>query len=430
MKPELIVPAGNMDKLKFALAFGADCVYAGVPIFSLRARENQFKIDSIKEAVEYTHKQGKKIFLTCNVFAHNQKIEAFERAIHEIAKIKPDALIMADLGLISIVREKYPELEIHVSTQANTVNWAQVKFYRDMGIKHVVLARELSIDEIREIHKKVPDVALEVFVHGAMCFAYSGRCMISNYLTGRDSNQGMCSQSCRWQYKVYKERSLNQNPSGTIQGKDYKELEGQYYVEEKERPGELMRVDEDENGTYLFNSRDLCAIAYLKELKEAGVMHFKIEGRSKTAYYAAMATKCYREAIDLMEAGKDIPAEELIAELATSANRGFTPGLLLGSLDGNNQRYDKNESYKTVDFVGIIHDYDEKKKLAEVKVKNRFRKGDECEFVMSNKTIKQKITGIYTLEGESVDTAHGGDKNVLIEMEEGPDEFTLIRRFN
>ncbi len=247
--PELILPAGNFDKLKVAIAFGADAVYAGVPLFSLRARENQFTIDSVREAISYAHEKKKRIYLTCNIFAHNRKIEPFLRAMSEMVALKPDAFIMADIGLITLAKEKWPDIEIHLSTQANTTNWAQVKFWKSLGINHVVLARELSLDEIKGIKDAVPDVTLEAFVHGAMCFSYSGRCMISNYLTGRDSNQGMCPQSCRWKYRIYKDtkdhkdtkdyKPLNQSPSDTIQGTEYQQLKDQYYVEETERPGEL-----------------------------------------------------------------------------------------------------------------------------------------------------------------------------------------------
>lgn len=419
--PELILPAGNFDKLKFAIAFGADAVYAGVPLFSLRARENQFTIDSVREAVFYAHEKKKRIYLTCNIFAHNRKIEPFLRAMSEMVALKPDAFIMADIGLITLAKEKWPDIEIHLSTQANTTNWAQVKFWKSLGINHVVLARELSLDEIKGIKDAVPDVSLETFVHGAMCFSYSGRCMISNYLTGRDSNQGMCPQACRWQYKIFKGKSLPEQ-------KNYQPLQDQYYVEETERPGELMRVDEDENGTYLFNSRDLCALPYLRELMDAGVTHFKIEGRSKTAYYAATAARCYRKAIDCILAGKEVPAEELVAELATAGNRGFTPGFLLGSLGGGNQDYEKNTSYRTADFLGIIRSYDPKTQLAEVEVKNRFQQGDIIELITPEKTVSEPLTTIVSLEGEPLTEAHGGDKNVKIRLAHKPDECTLIRR--
>ena len=287
-KLELLFPAGNLEKLKYAIAYGADAVYAGVPMFSLRARENQFTWEDLAEAVEYCHARGKKIYFTANIYAHNMKIKPFMASFAKMLSMKPDAYIMSDPGLIDLVHTEYPEAEIHLSVQANNTNWAQVKFWQKIGVKRIILSRELSLKEVQEIHENCPDMELEFFVHGAICMAYSGRCLLSNYFSHRDPNQGTCSHSCRWEYKVFKRDVTDEDLyDSTGRPEEYIPLTGEFYLEERERPGEIMPIDEDEYGTYIMNSRDICLISYLKELKDAGIVSFKVEGRSKTVNYLA-----------------------------------------------------------------------------------------------------------------------------------------------
>lgn len=260
-KPELLLPAGDIEKMKFAFQYGADAVYAGVPVFSLRTRENRFNIEKVKEAVDYAKSLNKTIYLTLNIFPHNQKLPALQKAIRPLADLKPDAFIIADPGVIMLVKELAPEIPIHLSVQQNNVNWASARFWHKMGVERVILSREISLKEIKEIHEKNPDLELEFFVHGSICMAYSGRCLLSNYMTYRDANQGTCAQSCRWKYKVHEAVPKDQTPDGdTAESRGLKELDKDYYLEELERPGNYMKIEEDENGSYIMNSRDMCLI--------------------------------------------------------------------------------------------------------------------------------------------------------------------------
>lgn len=277
-KLELLMPAGNLEKLKYALAYGADAVYAGVPMFSLRARENQFTWETLAEGVEYCHARGKKIYFTANIYAHNMKIKPFMAAFEKMQALKPDAYIMSDPGLIYLVRKNFPEAEIHLSVQANNTNWAQAEFWKSLGITRIILSRELSLKEVKEIHEMCPDIEIEFFVHGAICMAYSGRCLLSNYFSHRDPNQGTCSHSCRWEYKVFKkDASEEELYDSTGRPEDYIPLQGEFYLEERERQGEMLPIDEDEYGTYIMNSRDICLLSYVQELADAGVISFKVE---------------------------------------------------------------------------------------------------------------------------------------------------------
>ena len=292
-KPELLAPAGTFEKMQYALAYGADAVYAGLPRFSLRARENDFQEEKVAQALDYAHSLGKKFYLTMNIYPHNRKVDSFERALERVARLKPDGLIMADPGMIMVARERFPELDVHLSTQANTINWRAVQFWHRLGVKRIILSRELSIDEIKEMRQRVPEIELEVFVHGAICIAYSGRCLLSNYFTHRDANQGTCTNACRWQYNLY-----SQPENFEAEYDRYQPIKGSYFIEERERPGELMEIDEDEHGTYIMNAKDLSTIHILNELIEAGVDSLKIEGRTKSHYYVSVITRAYRKAID------------------------------------------------------------------------------------------------------------------------------------
>lgn len=278
-KLELLAPAGSPEKMQYAFAYGADAVYMGIPDFSLRVRINKFGLDDVKTAIELAHKLKKKIYVTVNIYAHNRHLEKLPEYLKKLNEWRPDGLLVSDPGILQMVKKYAPKLEIHLSTQANATNWQAVKFWYEQGVKRVVLGREVTIEEIKEIHKKVPKVELEYFVHGAMCMSYSGRCMLSAWLTGRSANQGDCAQPCRWKYKV-------------------EGLQG--FVEEPQRPGQKIPVEEDQNGTYIFNSKDLCLLEYLQELVDVGVVSFKIEGRAKSVAYLSTVVKAYRLALDVI----------------------------------------------------------------------------------------------------------------------------------
>ena len=429
-KFELLLPAGNLEKLKYAIAYGADAVYAGVPMFSLRARENQFTWETLAEAVAYCREHNVKIYFTANIYAHNLKIKPFMAAFAKMEEMKPDAYIMSDPGLINLVREAYPDAEIHLSVQANNTNWAQVKFWQKVGIKRVILSRELSLKEIQEIHAECPDIELEFFVHGAICMAYSGRCLLSNYFSHRDPNQGTCAHSCRWEYKVFKkDASPEELYDSTGRPEDYQELTSEFYLEERERPGELLPIDEDEYGTYIMNSRDLCLLDYLPELAEAGVISFKVEGRSKTINYLAGVGRAYRTALDAVEAGKPYDVETLSREIFAISNRGYTPGFLVGNPAENGIWYEKNGEIKEEEFVGIVLEYDPARGLAKIDVKNRFDIGDS--FLLLNPTKRETFTLTTILGPDGGDcrtAAHGGGVNVWINVPSDPGAFAILRK--
>jgi putative protease len=372
-KYELLLPAGNLEKLKYAVAYGADAVYAGVPMFSLRARENQFTWESLAEGVKYCRDHGVKIYFTANIYAHNAKIKPFMAAFEKMEALAPDAYIMSDPGLISLVREKFPKAEVHLSVQANNTNWAQVKFWQKIGITRIILSRELSLREVREIRAECPDVELEFFVHGAICMAYSGRCLLSNYFSHRDPNQGTCSHSCRWEYKVFKrDVSTEDLYDSTGRPEEYVPLSGEFYLEERERPGDIMPIDEDEYGTYIMNSRDICLLSYLPELAEAGIISFKVEGRSKTVNYLAGVGRAYRLAMDALESGIPYDADSLAREIFAISNRGYTPGFLVGNPGEKGIWFEKNAEIKEEEFIGVVRGYDAATGLARIEVKNRF----------------------------------------------------------
>ncbi len=422
-KPELLSPAGTYEKMQYAYAFGADAVYAGVPRFSLRTRENDFTQEKLKKALEYAHGIGKQFYLTMNIFPHNRKVEPFLKSLDTIARLKPDALIMSDPGMIIEAREKYPELVIHLSTQANTINWRSVKFWKDLGLKRIILSRELSIDEIKEIKQRVPDIELETFIHGAICIAYSGRCLLSNYFTHRDANQGSCTNACRWQYNLYQE------PKEKIAENDeYLPLNHSYYIEETERPDSLMPIDEDEHGTYIMNAKDLSTIGLINELTEAGIDSFKIEGRTKSVYYVSIVTRAYRRAIDEVLMGSKV--DELTKqEVKAVANRGYVSGFLEKNPVDRGQNYEATHSNDhTHAFAGIIDNYDEDTGKAVIRVRNRFQKGDRLELVTLDKTISFKVETIEDLEGNSLDLAHGGGIDVKINIPDYSAEYALLRR--
>lgn len=414
------MPAGDLEKLRFALAFGADAVYLGIPRFSLRARENGFKtLQEVAEAVHYAHSLGKKAYVTANVFPHNSKVASCIKYIGETLKLcQPDAWIMSDPGIIMLMRENFPREVIHLSVQANTLNHAAVTFWQKLGIARIILSRELGVSEIQDIRQNCPGIELEAFVHGAICIAYSGRCLISSYLVGRDSNQGTCTNSCRWQYKVFKK----EHP-----GEEHLPLTDEFYLEESERPGEMMPVDEDEHGTYLMNAKDLCLIEHLKALMEAGVDSFKVEGRSKSVYYVAMIARAYRRAIDDLKAGKALDPACLDEVLSTSS-RGLTTGFLNGNPGAAALNYESGLSVSShYRFTGIVRAYDPAKKLMQIEPRNPIHKGRFYELCFPEKNVPITVEALYDDKQNSVDEIHGGLHFCWIPYPEAPGEFVVLR---
>lgn len=429
--PELLLPAGDPEKLHYAIEYGADAVYMGLPMFGMRSRKNDFDkktfLAEIKKVRELNKKAAKtggrqvKIYITVNIFPRNNKVESFKKYMEFLRdEVKPDALIIADPGVIDIAKEVYPEAVLHLSVQANTLNYRAVEFWKKLGIVRVILPRELMLEEIAEIHKRVPDIELEAFVHGAICMAYSGRCLLSAYMTGRDANQGICAHSCRWKYRVYE---------GRTDAKGIEKVEKQFYLEEEGRPGEFMPIEEYDEGTYIMNSRDNCAIEYLKQLWDAGITSFKIEGRNKTIYYLAVVSKAYRKAIDDMVAGRKFD-KELLIELNKISNRGYIPGFLKGFPGKDNVKFDKNSSESAFKFLGIVREIKGSGAncLCRVEVRNRFEIGDEVEIITPCENKFTKVKAIFNLKNEPVEVAHGGDKDVWVNIGKGIDTGWLLRK--
>lgn len=353
-KPELLAPAGNLEKLKTAINFGADAVYLGGSKLNLRAFADNFTDEELREGVEYAHLRGKKVFITINVFPHNEDLIGLEEYLKDLYNLNVDAIIVSDPGIIMTAREVVPDLEIHLSTQANNVNWKSAIFWHKQGVKRIVLARELSLEEIKSIKRNIPESCeLEAFIHGSMCMAYSGRCVISNYMTGRDSNRGQCAQPCRYKY---------------------------YLVEEK-RPGEYFPVVEDEKGAYILNSKDLCMIEHIPELIQSGIDSLKIEGRMKSAYYVASIVKSYRQAID---AYFDNPEEYVfqkkwLENLEKASHRAYFTGFYFG--DPNKQTYETSSYIRDYDIVGVVREYDKSTGLATIEQRNKVLEGDTVEIL-------------------------------------------------
>ena len=364
--PELLAPAGSLKMVQTAFDFGATAVYAGQPRYSLRVRNNEFgDLAKLGQAIDLAHAHGGKCYVVSNIYPHNAKLKTYLADMAPVVDLKPDALIMADPGLMAMIRERWPDMPIHLSVQANTVNHAAVRFWHSVGVARVILSRELSLDEIAEIRQACPDTELEVFVHGALCVAYSGRCLLSGYFNKRDGNQGSCTNSCRWSYDV---KPAAANPAGDV-----------YLLEEETRPGQLMPIEEDEHGTYILNSKDLRAIEYVERLVAIGVDSLKIEGRTKSAYYVARTCQSYRKAIDDALAGRPFSAE-LVAELDGLANRGYTAGFYERHPDREYQNTLSGLSQQgSSQYVGDVTGYADG--LAEVEVKNRFAVGDRLEII-------------------------------------------------
>ena len=447
-KPELLLPAGTIKNMRYAYAFGADAVYAGQPRYSLRARNNDFTYENIKTGIDEAHQQGKKFFLASNVIPHNSKVKTYLDDIAPIIELSPDALIMADPGLIMMVKKHWPDVSIHLSVQANTTNYASVKFWQSMGVERVILSRELSLDEIEEIRQQCPDMELEVFVHGALCIAYSGRCLLSGYFNHRDPNQGTCTNACRWEYKVHEgqeditgdvqPQKIDFDPFAAMNSPDAFPDDSQlkrhpladkvYLIEESERPGEYMPIIEDENGTYIMNSKDLRALEHVERLMQIGVDSLKIEGRTKSHYYAARTAQVYRQAIDALARGEAFDME-LYADLNSLANRGYTDGFFQRHHTQEYQNYMDNHSRsKSQQFVGEIIAYDPSEQTATVDVKNRFSVGDTLELILPKGNRPFTLEAIRSQKGEVMDVAPGSGHIVTIPVPYQADQYSLIAR--
>lgn len=402
-KVELLAPAGDLDKLKTAIDYGADAVYMAGPDYGLRTASKNFTLDDMKEAVEYAHSRGKKIYITMNILAHNDDLEGIEEYIQSLIDINVDALIVSDPGIYSIIRSINQDIEVHMSTQASVTNFRTVKYWMDQGIKRIVLARELSLKEIQDIKKNIPDSELECFVHGAMCMSYSGRCLLSNYMTGRDANRGDCAQACRWKYRL---------------------------VEEK-RPGEYFPIEEDEKGTFIFNSKDLCMIEHLDKLIAAGIDSLKIEGRVKSQYYVATVVRSYRIAIDKYYNNEfdEQTAKRLLEEIKKVSYRDFTTGFFEKKPDENDQLYESSSYIREYDFVGLLLDYDEESKIATFEQRNRVFEGDEVEiFGPEDGFITTKIEKMYDEKMNEIEVANKAQQIFKIKIDQKLQPNSMMRK--
>jgi U32 family peptidase len=444
MPVELLSPAGTLKNMRYAFAFGADAVYAGQPRYSLRVRNNDFLESNLATGIREAHALGKKFYLATNVIPHNSKIKTFIKDMEPIIAMGPDALIMADPGLIMMVRETWAEVPIHLSVQANTVNYAAVRFWQSLGIERIILSRELSLDEIAEIRERCPDMELEVFVHGALCIAYSGRCLLSGYFNHRDPNQGTCTNSCRWKYDlspaleneegVFSPQSArlkmsDLNNGGCNPDQRHPLADQIYFLEEENRPGELLPVMEDEHGTYIMNSKDLRAIEHVKRLVDLGVTSLKIEGRTKSYYYVARTAQAYRQAIDDAEAGREF-RPELLGVLENLANRGYTDGFYQRHHSHEYQSYlaGHSESHQQ-QFVGEIRLYNQETGLAEIVVKNKFKVGDRLELILPDGNRNIVLDHMEDLHGNAMTEAPGGGYEVRIPLPPVRSQIGLLARY-
>lgn len=403
-KIELLAPAGNLEKLQMALMYGADAVYIGGELFSLRAYADNFSIDDMKKGVKFAHKLGKKVYLTINIFAHNKDIEILGEYIPKVADTGIDAVIVSDPGVFLIVKEAVPDLEIHLSTQANNTNWKSSRFWHEQGVKRIILARELSLEEIKEIRAKTPaDLEFEMFVHGAMCISYSGRCLLSNYMAARDANKGLCAGACRWKY----------------------------YLMEEQRPGEYMPFFEDDKGSYIFNSKDLCLIEYLPQIIEAGISSIKIEGRMKSSFYVASIVSGYRRAIDAYYNNPDnyVFDSKIMEEISKVSHRDYTTGFFLNKPDADTQIYNTSSYIRGYDFVGVVKAYDNTTKIAKIEQRNKINLGDEIEILRPDGSyFTQIVKEMKNEEGAFIESAPHAQMIMFIPMEQEAGEFSLLRK--
>ncbi|MDW6003168.1 prephenate-dependent tRNA uridine(34) hydroxylase TrhP [Vibrio mangrovi] len=447
--PELLSPAGSLKNMRYAFAYGADAVYAGQPRYSLRVRNNEFNHENLKIGIDEAHAQGKQFYVVCNIQPHNSKLKTFIRDLKPVIDMGPDALIMSDPGLIMMVREAFPDMPIHLSVQANAVNWATVKFWSTQGVTRVILSRELSLEEIEEIREKCPETEIEIFVHGALCMAYSGRCLLSGYINKRDPNQGTCTNACRWEYKVEKGTEdaagqiVEQFDPNTPQAIEVQEERPENTIglgkpsddvvllSESHRPDEKMAAFEDEHGTYIMNSKDLRAVQHVERLTKMGIHSLKIEGRTKSFYYCARTAQVYRKAIDDAVAGKPFD-ESLMGTLESLAHRGYTEGFLRRHTHDAYQNYDYG--YSVSDSQQFVGEFTGKRRgdLAEVEVKNKFCLGDSLELMTPQGNIIFTLEAMENRKSETIDDAKGNGHFVYIPVPEDVslDYALLMRNLN
>jgi len=402
MRTELLAPAGDLEKLKAAVLYGADAVYLGGRHFGLRAGAGNFDDAELAEGVRFAHAHSARVYVTVNIFAHNRDLALLPAYLESICEAGADAVIVSDPGVVSLVRRLHPDLPIHLSTQANTTNWAAARFWEELGVTRIVLARELTLEEIREIRKKAA-LELEIFVHGAMCISYSGRCLLSSYMTGRDANRGDCAQSCRWKYALAEEK----------------------------RPGEYFPIEEDSRGSYILGSRDLCLIEHIPALVGAGVSSFKIEGRMKSVNYVAGVVKAYREALDAYHRDPENYRfnPSWLAEIEKVSHRDYSTGFLFGKPGPSGQHYEGEIYRRSHVFAGLVRGYDQVTGLAVIEQRNHFAVGDEVDFMLPRgKNIRQKVTRIIDEEGQSVAAAPHPQQVVQIPVDGPVPEFTIMRR--
>ena len=406
VKPELLAPAGDLEKLKIAVLYGADAVYIGGEAYSLRAKAKNFDYEKMKEGIKFANDHGVKVYVTANIYAHNNDFKGMAEYFKEVESAGADAILVSDLGVFSVAKEAVPNMEIHVSTQANNTNYMSANMWYNLGAKRVVVARELSLKEIKEIREKIPaDMEIEAFVHGAMCISYSGRCLLSNYLTGRDANKGACAHPCRWKY----------------------------YLVEENREGEYMPVEENERGTYIYNSKDLCMLNHIPDLVESGVESFKIEGRMKTPFYVGTVIKAYRQAIDDYfedpeKYEKRIPY--YFEEISKASHRDYTTAFYYGKPGGEEQVYTSNTYIRNYDFIGMVkEDYDPETGCAIVEQRNKFEVGEEIEVMPAKgEPFKMVVEKMWNDKGEEITSAPHPQQILKVKFTQPVKEFDMLRK--
>ena len=400
--PELLAPAGDLEKLKIALHYGADSVYIGGKDFSLRSFAGNFTMGEMNEGIAFAHQRGKKVYVALNIIPHNEHLSKIKDYLEEISPLKADGLIVSDPSVLEMCREVVPEIPLHLSTQASVTNWQTVKFWEKQGFSRAVLARELSLREIKEIRSRV-GLEIECFIHGAMCISYSGRCLLSKYMVHRDANLGECAHPCRWRYQL---------------------------VEEK-RPGEYHSVYEDEHGTYIMNSRDLCMIEHIPALVDAGVDCFKIEGRMKSVHYVATIIRAYRRALEAYQTNPEgyKPDKSLLKELGKVSHRPYTTGFYLDKPGAQDQIYEESSYHQEYDFIGVVKEYDDEKGMALVEQRNHFAVGESIEILSPDREpFLTKIEELYTLEGQAVDRAPHPQQHLVLPCKEKLNAYDILRR--
>lgn len=401
---ELLMPAGSLDVLKTAVVYGADAVYIGGEAFGLRAKAHNFSLEDMRQGMSFAHSRGVKVYITANILAHNQDLEEVEGYFEELKTVGPDALIISDPGVFMAAKRVLPDVDIHISTQANNTNYGTYEFWHGLGAKRVVSARELSLEEIKGIRLRIPaDMEIETFVHGAMCISYSGRCLLSNFFTGRDANQGACTHPCRWKYALVEET----------------------------RPGEYMPVYENDRGTFIFNSKDLCMVEHIPELMEAGIDSFKVEGRMKTALYVAVVTRAYRKAMDDYEKSPELYKANLLwyqEEIKKCTNRQFTTGFYFGKPDENAQIYGESTYEKNYTYLGTVEQVTEDGRIR-IEQKNKFLVGEEIEVMKPDgRNLTVKVRGIYDEEGTPMESAPHARQILLVDLGIPLKAYDILRR--